>query len=189
MAPRRNRPKPVIAVGEIVMWMLFAVLLFPAGVVGWAIGRDTSHHGRTVTVTVSAPATTAPAPATTTTAPAPTATTAKPKPKPGPVAPVASAASVAAGKAVFLSAGCAACHTFTPAGTKGTVGPDLDTTPEVDAKATNTPLAAFVKESIVSPNAYIAPGYPKSIMPENFASTLGAKKVDDLVAFLTAGKA
>lgn len=186
MARGRNRPKPVIAAGEIVMWMLFAVLLFPAGVVGWAIGRDTSHHGRTVTVTVSAPATAAPAPATTTTAPAPTtATTAKPAPKPG---PVASAATVAAGKAVFLSAGCAACHTFTPAGTKGTVGPDLDTTPEVDAKATNTPLAAFVKESIVSPNAYIAPGYPKSIMPENFASTLGAKKVDDLVAFLTAGK-
>ena len=32
----------------------------------------------------------------------------------------------AAGKAVFASAGCAACHTFTPAGSTGTVGPNLD---------------------------------------------------------------
>jgi mono/diheme cytochrome c family protein len=31
-----------------------------------------------------------------------------------------------AGKAVFASAGCGACHTMKAAGTSGTVGPDLD---------------------------------------------------------------
>ena len=33
-------------------------------------------------------------------------------------------------------------------------------------------LAAFIRESIVNPNAYIAPGYPKSVMPQTFGSTL-----------------
>ena len=32
----------------------------------------------------------------------------------------------AAGKKVFVDAGCGACHTFTPAGTTGKVGPNLD---------------------------------------------------------------
>jgi mono/diheme cytochrome c family protein len=36
--------------------------------------------------------------------------------------------SASAGKAVFASAGCGACHAFRAAGTHGTVGPDLDRT-------------------------------------------------------------
>lgn len=161
------------------MWLLFAVLLFPAAVIGYAVGHDTSPQAKTVTVTTgAAPATTAATP-TTTAAAAPT-TTAKAAPAP--------AASAAAGKAVFASAGCAACHTFQPAGATGKVGPDLDTTPEKDAKAQKMPLAAFVKQSIVDPNAFISPGYSKGLMPQTFASQLGAKKIDELVAFITAGK-
>jgi len=37
-----------------------------------------------------------------------------------------SPASVAAGKAVYVSAGCGACHVLAAAGSKGTVGPNLD---------------------------------------------------------------
>ena len=173
----RPRSKPVIAVGEILMWLLFTVLLVPAGVVGWAIGHYTGHHGGggTRTVTVSAPATT-----TTTAAAAPTTTakattTAAAAPKPAPTA---------AAKALFVSSGCGACHTFKPAGTNGKVGPDLDTAPEADAKKANMPLAAFVKQSIVDPNAYIAPGFSKGIMPSTFSSTLGTAKIDALVAFI-----
>jgi uncharacterized membrane protein len=40
--------------------------------------------------------------------------------------PPASAASVAVGKAVFVSSGCGSCHTLRDAGTTGTVGPNLD---------------------------------------------------------------
>lgn len=166
----RQRPRPAVGVGEVLVWILFAVLLFPAGLVGWAIGHDTSTHPRTVTVTVAASAT-APAPAATTTAAATTTT--------------AAAAPGANGKAIFLSAGCGACHTFAPAGTTGKVGPDLATTPEVDAKKAGMPLAAFVKQSIVDPNAYIAPGFPKGVMPSTFSASLGAAKVDALVAFIT----
>ena len=159
------------------MWLLFAVLLFPAAVVGYAVGHDTSPQAMTVTVTTGA----APATPTTTAAAAPT-TTAAAAPVPSP------SSSAAAGKAVFASAGCAACHTFQPAGATGKVGPDLDTTPEKDAKSQHMALDAFVKQSIVDPNAFISPGFSKGLMPQTFASQLGAKKVDELVAFITAGK-
>lgn len=155
------------------MWVLFALLLVPAGAVGWAVGHYTGHQGGgTRTVTVSAPATTA-APATTT-AKAPTTT--------------AAAAPAANGKAIFISAGCGACHTLAAAGSNGKVGPNLDNTPAVDAKKDNMALAAFVRESIVTPNAYIAPGFPKGIMPQNFGTTLGKAKIDTLVSFITGGK-
>ncbi|MGH3083878.1 MAG: c-type cytochrome, partial [Gaiellaceae bacterium] len=57
-----------------------------------------------------------------------------------------------AGKAVFLSAGCGACHTFAAAGTSGSVGPDLD-------EALQGKDPEFIRQSIVDPNAEIAQGY------------------------------
>ncbi len=44
------------------------------------------------------------------------------------------------------------------------------------------PLEDFVKESIVDPNAYIQPGFPKSVMPS--FSTLPADQLDALVMYL-----
>jgi mono/diheme cytochrome c family protein len=104
-----------------------------------------------------------------------------------PAAP-APAGDATAGKAVFASAGCAACHTFKAAAATGKVGPDLDTALKADAQKAGQPLPAFTKDSIVNPDAYIAPGFAKGIMPTNFGTTLGAKKVDDLVAFLDQGQ-
>ena len=37
-----------------------------------------------------------------------------------------------------------------------------------------------------SPNAYIEPGFPKGVMPPDFKTTLTAKQIDDLVAYVTA---
>ncbi len=92
--------------------------------------------------------------------------------------------NAAAGKAVFASAGCVACHTFTPAGSKGTVGPDLDKLAEYAKQANQGTLAQFVYSSIVDPGGYIAPGYPNA-MPGTFAQSLTAQQKADLVAFLT----
>jgi cytochrome c oxidase subunit II len=92
------------------------------------------------------------------------------------------------GKAVFISSGCGACHMFKPAGTSGTIGPNLATTPTVDAKKTHTPLAAFIRTSIVKPNAYISPGYPRGVMPQTFATSLTKTELDNLVAFIISGK-
>jgi mono/diheme cytochrome c family protein len=88
--------------------------------------------------------------------------------------------SPVAGKAVFASAGCGACHTFAPAGSTGTVGPDLD-------EALQGKDAAFIRTSIVDPNAVIAQGYSAGVMPENFQQQLSPKQLDDLVAFLMSG--
>lgn len=88
-----------------------------------------------------------------------------------------------AGAALFASQGCGGCHTFKPAGTNGTVGPDLDKLPDYAKKANQGSLTDFVHESIVSPSSYVEKGYPNS-MPD-FGSTLSDKQVADLVAYVT----
>jgi hypothetical protein len=50
------------------------------------------------------------------------------------------------------------------------------------------PLVGFVRESIVKPNAYISPGYPRGVMPQTFGKSLTTTQLDDLVAFIVGGK-
>jgi mono/diheme cytochrome c family protein len=83
----------------------------------------------------------------------------------------------ARGKGVFLSAGCGSCHTFAAAGTKATVGPNLD-------KTLKGKSSAFVRMSIVDPNATIASGYQKDVMPATYRSQLTARQIAELVTFL-----
>jgi mono/diheme cytochrome c family protein len=92
------------------------------------------------------------------------------------------------GKTLFAAQGCAACHTFTPAGSKATIGPDLDKLAADAQKASRGPLPAYVKESIVDPNAYVVPRFPKGVMPQDFGMKLSPSQLNDLVAFLTAQK-
>jgi cytochrome c oxidase subunit II len=88
-----------------------------------------------------------------------------------------------AGKAVFENEGCGSCHTFKPAGSSGKVGPDLDGLAAAAQKA-GKPLEDFVRESIVDPSAYVAPGYPDNIMPKTFGE-LPKTQLDALVQYLT----
>ena len=88
------------------------------------------------------------------------------------------------GKALFASNGCVSCHTYKPAGSKATVGPDLDKLASY-AKQAKKPLEPFTRESIVQPDAYVQPGFPRGVMP-SFAS-LSKSQVDALVSFLTKG--
>ena len=73
---------------------------------------------------------------------------------------------------------CATCHTLADAGAKGQVGPDLD-------KVLKGKDAAFIKESILTPDKVIAPGYQPGVMPPNFGDTLSAEQVDALVKYLS----
>jgi cytochrome c551/c552 len=162
------------------IWVLFAALLFPIGFAGWAVGHYTSlgKPASTVVHTVTLGATSSSG----TTTAAATTTSAGTTTSSG-----GGGGDAAAGKAVFASNGCANCHTFQPAGSTGTIGPNLDTAPAADAKADhNMDLAAFVRQSIVDPNAYIAKGYSQGIMPANFGS-LSSKDLNDLVAFIVSG--
>ena len=73
---------------------------------------------------------------------------------------------------------CGACHTLSEAGTTGTTGPNLD-------QVLKGKDEAFIKESIEKPDAEIAPGFSKGIMPPNYGSTLSAAEIDAIVKFLS----
>jgi cytochrome c oxidase subunit 2 len=90
------------------------------------------------------------------------------------------------GASVFQSAGCAGCHTFAAAGSSGTTGPDLDNL-QPAAQQAGQPLQAFVHQSIVDPNAYIAKGYQPNIMPSTFSS-LPKSQLAQLVQFIVKGQ-
>jgi cytochrome c oxidase subunit II len=94
--------------------------------------------------------------------------------------------TAAAGKAVFTgSAGCGTCHTLAAAGTTGTVGPNLGVRLVPDAKKAGMPVKAFIMESIVKPNAFIAPGFGPNVMPQTFGQTLTQSQIQALVNFLS----
>jgi len=86
--------------------------------------------------------------------------------------------ALAAGRAVFTGpGGCSACHTLADAKATGTVGPDLD-------KFLKPRNKAFIKTSIVDPNAYVEKGFPANTMPSNFGSTLSQSQIDAVVNYL-----
>jgi mono/diheme cytochrome c family protein len=101
--------------------------------------------------------------------------------------PPSQAGNPVAGKQLFVSQGCGACHTFTPAGTKGTVGPNLDNLPAYAKAANQGTLPEFINTSIVDPTAYVAPGYRNGIMPVTYGTSLKPQELNDLVAFLAKG--
>ena len=104
---------------------------------------------------------------------------------PKPTTPTGAKGNPAAGKAVFVANGCGSCHTYTPAGSKGTVGPDLDKLADYATKA-GQPLADFTSGAITSPPpSYVPPGFPKNVMPTTFGQTIKPQQLADLVAFLT----
>jgi cytochrome c oxidase subunit 2 len=82
------------------------------------------------------------------------------------------------GKSSTSATPCGACHTLSAAGTSGTTGPDLD-------QGLKGKDAAFIKQSILQPDAQIAPGFGKGIMPPNYRSTLTPAEVDALVKYLS----
>jgi mono/diheme cytochrome c family protein len=90
----------------------------------------------------------------------------------------------AAGEQVFASNGCGSCHTFEPAGSSGTTGPDLDELSDF-AENANQPLADFTRTSITSPNEYVEEGFPEGIMPAY--DKLSDDDLNNLVAFLNQG--
>jgi mono/diheme cytochrome c family protein len=113
-------------------------LAFAGGVAGYFVGRETGEGGAT-TVTVTGGSTT---------------------PQTG--------GNAAAGAAVFASAGCANCHTFTPAGSHGTVGPSLD----------GVTLSAADVQALVTSG--------RNAMPA-FGDQLSEEEIQDVAAYVTQG--
>ena len=92
-------------------------------------------------------------------------------------------AQATTGEQIFTAAGCAGCHTFSPAGSNGTIGPNLN-----DLKAAATKYAKgqtpeeYVRESIVKPDAFLVPGFGNA-MP-SFEGRLTDKQIQTLVDYL-----
>jgi len=131
------------AAAEGAMMVIVLALVFAGGFVGWVIGHYTAHPTKTVTAPAgtTAPSTTAPS--------------------------VIEGGNVAAGKQVFLSAGCSGCHTLQAAGATGTVGPNLDE---------KKPPFALVATRVTN---------GKSPMP-SFRNTLTAQQIKDVSAYVVA---
>lgn len=81
------------------------------------------------------------------------------------------------GARVYAEAGCGGCHTLEEAGSTAMIGPPLD-----DALKGDT--AEQIRESIVSPDAEISPGFSPGVMPQDFGEQLSEQELSDLVAFL-----
>ena len=78
---------------------------------------------------------------------------------------------------------CSACH--------GVFEGQVTTCPNIVGLATRAAsripgysAETYIRESIVSPNAYLVEGYTAGIMPQNFAETMTAQQLDDILAFL-----
>ena len=87
------------------------------------------------------------------------------------------------GATTFASAGCGGCHAFEKAGTDAEIGPSLDDL-AARAEQAGKPLADFVRESIVEPDAVIAPEYQPGVMPKDFAQSLSPEELEALVDYL-----
>jgi mono/diheme cytochrome c family protein len=154
--------------------IVIAALLFAGcggGDTGTNAGAELTEGGNPPTTTTPIPTTSTPAATTSTpttsTGTSTTSTSTTPT----------STASVQAGQKLFTSQGCSGCHTLQAAGANGSVGPNLDT-------ALKGKADAFIRDSIVKPDAEIAKGYSAGIMPKDFGEKLDKQQLDQLVAFL-----
>ncbi len=102
----------------------------------------------------------------------------------GGAAPEEGESVTAAGREIFASAGCDACHTLADADATGTVGPNLDELPGVAGKREKgTSAEDYVHQSIVDPRAFVVKGFGTT-MPTNFGDQLTPEEIDTLVQYL-----
>lgn len=110
----------------------------------------------------------------------------------GAEAPSVPASDASRGAELFLAQGCSACHAFAPVGAGGLFAPPLDgvaTTatarieaPDYRGAASDAP--AYLRESIVTPLAYVVPGYAGSYHRMPAYLHLSDEELDALIALL-----
>jgi mono/diheme cytochrome c family protein len=87
------------------------------------------------------------------------------------------------GDQIFTAAGCAGCHTFAPAGSTGTIGPNLN---ELRTAAANrepgTSAEEYIRESLTTPEAFLVEGFGNA-MP-SYEGRLTDEQINALVDYL-----
>lgn len=89
----------------------------------------------------------------------------------------AGGATIRAGRQAFTEDGCDRCHSIAASGADGQLGPRLDALDED---------ADDIAESITDPRDDIADGFPKELMPTDYAQELGTQRIRALAAFIAA---
>jgi cytochrome c oxidase subunit 2 len=100
-------------------------------------------------------------------------------------APEEGESPIAAGREIFTSAGCNACHTLDDADATAAVGPDLNELAAVaEDREPGTNAEEYVREAIVDPPAFVVDGYSGDTMPGNYGDQLTPEEIDTLVEYL-----
>ena len=103
---------------------------------------------------------------------------------------VASVGDPASGKTLFEqptigdnAPGCITCHSTEPG--QVIVGPSLTGVATRAAGQVKGQMAAeYLRNSILTPNAYVVNGFPADVMYQNYKGVLTDKQLKDLVAYL-----
>jgi nitric oxide reductase subunit C len=89
----------------------------------------------------------------------------------------------AAGRAIFTSAGCAACHSLDPE--VKIVGPSqAGIATRAATRKPGYPAELYLYESVTKPGAYVVEGFADGIMPPDFQTKLTSQELADVIAFL-----
>ncbi len=115
---------------------------------------------------------------------------------PAPHLPALPDKRAAAGQQVYLKNYCGVCHTLAAANTRGTFGPPHDHVAITAKQRLADPnygghaktVVQYLRESIVEPSAYTAPGYAYTSHPMPSYAHLPKTDVDALVYFLAQQK-
>jgi mono/diheme cytochrome c family protein len=87
------------------------------------------------------------------------------------------------GEQIFTAAGCAGCHTFSPAGSSGTIGPNLDDlAAAAGEREPGKSAEEYVRESLTNPEAFLAEGFGNA-MP-SYEGRLTDEQIQALVDYL-----
>ncbi len=108
--------------------------------------------------------------------------------------PTAMFGNLEAGKQVYIRHNCGTCHTKADVGGAiGKIGPDhtdLDSRAAESARFAGVDSPeAYVRQSIVDPNAYMSQSCPQgscspNVMPKDYTKRLSEQELNDLIAFL-----
>ncbi|MCA9936657.1 MAG: cytochrome c [Ardenticatenaceae bacterium] len=91
---------------------------------------------------------------------------------------------------LILNSGCGACHTIGALGEAHKVGPDLTHIADVAGdRVPGLSAAEYIRQSIMEPNAVIAPQCPNgdclaNVMPKDYAERLTPEQIDAIVNYL-----
>jgi mono/diheme cytochrome c family protein len=87
-------------------------------------------------------------------------------------------ASVKAGAQEYEAHGCDSCHAIAAGGSKGVLGPRLDTLADDDVKG--------IVGDITDPRDEIVPGYEANLMPDDYAKEMSSKEIREVADYIKA---